>query len=80
MLKIKEKLKSLLTQGENLSQKVVKGGFWLFFLRIINQGFSLLRLIVLARVLSPNDFGLMGIALLKCPFWRLLRKQVFRLL
>ena len=63
-MKIKEKLKSLLTQGENLSQKVVKGGFWLFFLRIINQGFSLLRLIVLARVLSPNDFGLMGIALL----------------
>jgi len=35
-----------------------------FFLRIVNRGFSLIRLIILARILSPNDFGLMGIALL----------------
>jgi len=54
----------LITPGETLSQKVVKGGFWVFFLKMVNRGFSLIRLIVLARILSPNDFGLMGIALL----------------
>ena len=64
MNKAKKLFKNLITPGETLSQKVVKGGFWVFFLRIVNQGFSLIRLIVLARILSPKDFGLMGIALL----------------
>jgi len=62
--KIKKIANNLITPGETLSQKVVKGGFWVFFLRIVNRGFSLIRLIILARILSPNDFGLMGIALL----------------
>ncbi len=64
MNKIKRIINNLKTPGETLSQKVVKGGFWVFFLRIVNRGFSLIRLIILARILSPNDFGLMGIALL----------------
>ena len=50
--------------GKTLSERVVKGGFWVFSLRITQQVFSLIRLIILARILSPNDFGLMGIALL----------------
>jgi len=62
--KIKKIVNNLITPGETLSQKVVKGGFWVFFLRIVNRGFSLIRLIILARILSPSDFGLMGIALL----------------
>jgi len=62
--KAKKLVKNLITPGETLSQKVVKGGFWVFFLRIVNRGFSMIRLIILARILSPNDFGLMGIALL----------------
>ncbi|MCJ7647520.1 MAG: lipopolysaccharide biosynthesis protein, partial [Candidatus Lokiarchaeota archaeon] len=57
-------VKNLIKPGETLSQKVVKGGFWVFFLRIFNRGFSLIRLIILARILSPNDFGLMGVAML----------------
>ncbi len=64
MNKIKKFTSNLITPGGTLSQRVVKGGFWVFFLRIINLGFSLIRLIILARILSPNDFGLMGIALL----------------
>jgi lipopolysaccharide exporter len=51
------------TEG-TLTDKVLRSGFWVFLLRIINRGFSLLRLLILARLLSPNDFGLMGIALL----------------
>jgi len=62
--KIKKIANNLITPGGTLSQRVVKSGFWVFFLRIVSQGFSLLRLIILARILSPNDFGLMGIALL----------------
>jgi len=62
--KIKKAFNNLINPGETLSRKVAKGGFWVFFLRIVNRGFSLIRLIILARILSPNDFGLMGIALL----------------
>ena len=62
--KIKKIAKNLITPGETLSQKVVKGGFWVFLLRIVNRGVSLVRLIILARILSPSDFGLLGIALL----------------
>jgi len=64
MNKIKKFANNLITPGGTFSQRVVKSGFWVFFLRIFAQGFSLLRLIILARILSPNDFGLMGIALL----------------
>jgi O-antigen/teichoic acid export membrane protein len=64
MNKIKKFTNNLITPGGTLSKRVVKSGFWVFFLRIFDQGFGLLRLIILARILSPNDFGLMGIALL----------------
>ncbi len=47
-----------------LSHRVVKGGLWVFLLRIVQQLFNLGRLIILARILAPHDFGLMGIALL----------------
>ena len=45
-------------------QKVINGGFWVFFLRAINQSLHLIKVIILARLLSPNDFGLFGVALL----------------
>ena len=48
----------------SLSQKVVKGSFWVLTLRVLTQLFTIIRLIVLARILAPSDFGLMGIALL----------------
>ena len=64
MNKTKKFVENLINPGETLSQKVVKGGFWVFFLRIVNRGFSLIKLIILARILAPADFGLIGIALL----------------
>lgn len=48
----------------SLSKKVVKGGMWVFALRGTERLFNFVRLIIIARILSPNDFGLMGIALL----------------
>ncbi len=47
-----------------LSKKVVRGGLWVFSLRILNRGLGLIRTIILARLLAPEDFGLMGIAML----------------
>ncbi|GAG02148.1 unnamed protein product, partial [marine sediment metagenome] len=41
-----------------------RGGVWVFTWRISQKILDLVRLIVLARLLSPNDFGLFGIALL----------------
>ncbi|MEA3459721.1 MAG: hypothetical protein U9R11_03445 [Chloroflexota bacterium] len=60
----KGRAKRLFEPGDTLSQRVVRGGFWVFALRITNCPFQLIRTIVLARVLAPGDFGLMGIALL----------------
>ena len=49
--------------SEPLSKRVVKGGLWIFALRALNRGFGFLRTIVLARLLAPQDFGLLGVAL-----------------
>ncbi|MHA1380610.1 MAG: lipopolysaccharide biosynthesis protein [Candidatus Helarchaeota archaeon] len=57
---LEEKIESNIS----LKEKIIKAGFWVFSLRIINRVFQLARTIVLARLLSPNDFGLFGIALL----------------
>jgi len=61
---IKEKAKVFLQPGEGLYQRTVRSGFWVFALRITEQLFNITRLIILARVLAPSDFGVMGIALL----------------
>lgn len=47
-----------------LRARVVRGGMWVFALRITDRLFRLARTIVLARLLAPADFGLFGIALL----------------
>ena len=49
--------------SESLSKRVVKGGVWVFTLRIINRGLGFMRTIILARLLAPEAFGLLGIAL-----------------
>ena len=61
---VKKRVKNLLQPGEGLYQRTVRSGAWAFALRITTQVFSIARLIILARILAPDDFGLMGIALL----------------
>lgn len=51
------------TSNDRLSHRAVKSAFWVFALRIVQQIFHLLRLIILARILAPHDFGLLGIAM-----------------
>jgi O-antigen/teichoic acid export membrane protein len=48
----------------DLRTRVVRGGIWVFALRIADRLFRLARTIVLARLLAPEHFGLFGIALL----------------
>lgn len=38
------------------------GGFWAFALRVVSRLFGLVKIIVLARLLAPEDFGLFGVA------------------
>jgi O-antigen/teichoic acid export membrane protein len=60
----KNRINKLTKSGGSLSQRTVRGGVWVFSLRIVQQIFGLARLLILARILAPSDFGLMGIALL----------------
>lgn len=44
--------------------RAVKGGAWLFALRILSHILSMTKLIILCRLLDPDDFGLLGVATL----------------
>ena len=47
---------------QTISHKVIKGGFWILALRVSNRALGLLRTIILARLLLPEQFGVVGIA------------------
>lgn len=55
-------------EGKSLGHRAVKGGMWILALRVVNRGLGFLRTVVLARLLSPGDFGIFGIALLAISF------------
>jgi len=64
---MKEKLKQLFEQllpTGSVLQRTVKSGIWATLTNISGRLLQVLMLIVLARVLTPAQFGLMGIALL----------------
>jgi lipopolysaccharide exporter len=49
---------------ESLSRRAATGGFWVVASRGLSRAFAVARLVILARILAPADFGLMGTALL----------------
>ena len=51
------------TEG-TLAQKAVQGGFWVFLSFSFGKVLNFIRIIILARLLLPSDFGLMGLAML----------------
>jgi lipopolysaccharide exporter len=53
-----------LSPGSNIERKTLKGAAWIFWGKTVGQIGRLLRLTILARLLAPEDFGLMGVALL----------------
>lgn len=60
----KETAHNHLYPSESLSKKVIQGGILVFALRFANRGLGFIRTIILARLLVPTDFGLLGIAML----------------
>lgn len=46
-----------------LAQRTVKSGIWMSGIQFFSRFSQILMLIILARLLAPRDFGLMGIAL-----------------
>jgi len=48
----------------SLTGRAFAGSFWLFALRGAYEAFYLIRIVIIARILAPRDFGLLGIALL----------------
>lgn len=53
----------MIESTDSLARKTARGVFWVFTLRFADRGLGLLRTIILARLLAPQDFGVMGIAL-----------------
>ncbi|MFC7008682.1 lipopolysaccharide biosynthesis protein [Halalkalicoccus salilacus] len=56
-------VRKLIPQGK-VAERTIKSGIWVSALNVGDRGLQLIMMIVLARVLTPADFGLMGIALL----------------
>src|SRR3989344_473829 len=57
-------LKKVFSSEGSISKKVAQGSFWLFSFRIVDHSFRLVRTVILARLLAPNDFGLFGITVM----------------
>lgn len=51
-------------EERRLTRRVFRAGIWAFALRLSGQGLGLLRTVIIARLLAPDDVGLFGIALL----------------
>src|SRR3989338_11197554 len=57
-------LKKVFSSEGSISKKVAQGTFWLFSFRVVDHSFRLVRTVILARLLAPNDFGLFGITVM----------------
>lgn len=61
--RLRDFAETLVPRG-SVFQQAAKGGVWMTGIRVLSQGSYLVMLLVLARLLSPHDFGMLGIALL----------------
>lgn len=50
--------------GSSLTSRVIKSASWVLAGKLAGRGLELIRIVVLARLLLPDDFGLLGIAML----------------
>lgn len=61
----------------SLRQQTISGVRWNFFGRIASQSFQFVALIILARILTPRDFGLVGMTIVFTGFVTLFRDAGF---
>lgn len=64
MRSVRRSILWLLQPRVQFSHRVFHAGFWAFSLSIVLRLFGLVRTLIVARLLAPGDFGLMGLALL----------------
>lgn len=60
---LKRAKERLIPKG-GIQERTVKSGIWMGGIRASGRALQFVKLIVLARLLAPSDFGLMGVALL----------------
>lgn len=53
---------------QNLGSRTLKGSFWLIFGKAYQQVLLLVKVTILGRLLGPEEFGLVGIALIAIQF------------
>lgn len=75
---IKERIYSQLSIDGSLQQKTIKSGFWSLSSRMSTRGLNLIKLVIVARLLSPNDFGLLGIAVLTMAIFEVFTQTGFK--
>lgn len=61
---VTNKFFGLWANSDRLSQQVTRGGFLIFFTRLIIKLIYFLKTVILARLLFPEDFGLFALATL----------------
>ncbi|MDJ0791796.1 MAG: lipopolysaccharide biosynthesis protein [Acidimicrobiia bacterium] len=62
-------MRSLISaDGDSLFSRALSAGFWAATLRVVIRVLVLVRTVILANLLSPNDFGLMAVATLALLF------------
>lgn len=57
-------LRKIYRPAESFRGRIAQSSFWGFALQISNQGLTILRTIVLAWLLAPEDFGLYALAMI----------------
>jgi PST family polysaccharide transporter/lipopolysaccharide exporter len=68
--RIIERVKAVSNAGGSLTQRSVVGGAWVAALNVSDRVLQLAMVVVLARLIGPEAFGLMGIALLALAAFR----------
>ena len=53
-----------MSSAHSLKQKVFFGSFWLYLQQFLNVGLLMAQTIILARLLTPEHFGIVGIFLI----------------
>ena len=66
-----------MTEDQQLKRKVVTGSFWVFGANLISRSISLLSTFILMRLLTPDDFGVIGYGFLIVSAIGLIREMGF---
>jgi O-antigen/teichoic acid export membrane protein len=64
MLEYLQRIYRRLTSGESTEEQAIQSGVWVAGINVGDRVLQLLKVVILARLLSPKAFGLLGIALL----------------